>query len=192
MKKCPMCGGKKFEIVHEEIPTVGLPSVILVGIKKSICKNCGEDWTEIPHHNELMDVITVALLNKKRLLAPAEIRWLRSHLGFTTAQLAEYMMVSPTSVSYWENGHRKASSTTDLALRLLVLLTLPKGSFSPEGVPQINMQSNSPLRLRLRFKDSHWQIEEGGSTPANKELLITDLIQPTWGVWPAQRDSAEG
>lgn len=96
--KCAICGGDKFKKSAVDLPLMGLPNITLEQIQKEVCQSCGEDWSRIPKHDSLMQKVTIALLNKRRLLASAELRWLRSHLGMTAATFAGYMMVSQTSV----------------------------------------------------------------------------------------------
>ena len=186
--RCTICGSKNFTTTFEDrlLDPRHLPELMLVDIKKDTCQDCGEYEVSFPRYSRLLEVIVVALINKKRLLAPGEIRWLRSRLGFTAAQLAEVLKVSSTTISYWENGQRNPSPTADLALRLLVTYTLPQGSFSPEAAPKISINSNSPLQLRLHFDDSNWNV-------LNTELVLIDLAglqmdpkEPLWGSWPKQ------
>lgn len=178
---CTNCGGTQFETTYEDcyLSPHHLPNVILTGIRKDICLDCGEYEIEYPHHNRLLEVVAIALLNKNRLLAPGEIRWLRSRLGLTAVQFASFMKVSSTSISYWENGQRSPSPLADLALRLLVMFTLPKGAFSPEAAPEISAKSSAPLQLRLHFNGSDWV-----STESESMLIDPGAKETLWGSWP--------
>lgn len=177
--RCTSCGGSQFSVSYEEFPLVGLPQVVLEGVRKKTCGDCGEYTIRIPHHQELTQKVTVALLNKRKLLAPLEMKWLRSHLGITSSQLGLLLKVSPTTVSYWENGKRNPSQASDLLLRFLVSTTLAEGSFSFQAGLQVTEPSNVPLQLRLYFEDSQWKVRGD----VHEELLVVDLSEPGWGSW---------
>lgn len=184
MKRCVRCQGEEFNTSYEDRPvSPKLHEVILVGVRKDTCSHCHESYIEIPCHALMTEAVTTAILNKKGLLAPAEIRWLRSCLGLTGEEFAKHLGVSRTVVSYWENGKRDQDPSSDRLLRLAVVGTLPVGSFSLSVFTQIEGESREPLAIQLRFEETKaWMLvddyeDQFVQTPTK------DPIHPGWQGW---------
>ncbi len=76
----------------------------------------------IPRIKELHNAIAADLANRPCLLSPGEIRFLRTHMGFTSKDFAKHMGVTPETVSRWENPRNpmKLRRTPDRLIRLSV------------------------------------------------------------------------
>jgi len=62
--------------------------VILVGVPVARCGRCGETEVGIPGIEALHRAIAGALIAKPARLAPEEVRFLRKHLGLSSADFA--------------------------------------------------------------------------------------------------------
>ena len=85
------------------------------------CIDCDEQEVIIPHVEQLQDLIAMHVASQAYRLLPEEIRFLRTHLGFSGSQFAELLKVNGATISRWENGKEKIGSANELALRLLIL-----------------------------------------------------------------------
>lgn len=173
--KCFCCGSERSEPRPENHHLVGLQAITLVGLHVEKCLDCGEFEIPIPHHSRLMEILTHALLHKRGRLVGQEIRWLRGTLDMTGVQLARHLGVSPESVSKWEGNRMNQSPTADLLLRLLVARRLGQGVFPDAALPLVETPQRTPLRIRLRFQDDDWRLEEG-----SKASLVADPTSSTW------------
>ena len=182
--KCIVCGCQTMNPAHENIPLVGLPRITLVQVQVWRCGDCGEFEVDIPHHSALLEIVTRALLNKKGRLDAKEIRWLRSMMGFSGAQLARHMGVSPESVSKWENNKMSPGRTADRLIRLLVANQWPSEHYPHQAMALIVNDDSAPLVLRLRHNTHRWLLD--GSLP---QTLIADPTQQKWTPTPPAQPS---
>ena len=124
MKKCPKCRGE-MQVTPGEHPyrESGLPYVYLLNVPIATCTQCGERTVGIPRMEELHRVIAESVARRPARLGGAEIRFLRTHLGWSGKECAERMGVTPETRSRWENGHSAPEIGHERLLRLAVLLT---------------------------------------------------------------------
>jgi YgiT-type zinc finger domain-containing protein len=123
--KCLECGGNAtVSRKNYRFDQMGSP-VELQRIEVIECPNCGEEPI-IPHMNELMDSLALALLCNPCTLNGAEVRFLRKYVNKSAREFARYLHVDHTSLSKIENGQRKLRSTLDKLVRLTVFGMQPK------------------------------------------------------------------
>lgn len=101
----------------------GLTNVVLKGIELYYCPACGEVSPKIPKVKGLHRAIAKGLIEKTSLLTGEEIRFLRKEMGLRAKALAEVMGVDKVTVSRWETGSERISTTADRAIRLLYQLS---------------------------------------------------------------------
>jgi len=99
----------------------GLSNVTLQGIELIRCGHCGNEDPIIPRVNDLMRLLTVAVICKPFQLRGEDIRFLRKYLRMTGAEFAHLMDVDKTTLSKWENNDDKVGSQSDRLIRLTVL-----------------------------------------------------------------------
>lgn len=130
MEKCCVCGGEVKAIKDKpyKYDECGL-NVVLYEISRYECSTCGEKYASIPDINGLHRLIgTIACKNRKAILKPQEIIFLRKNLRYKARELSRILGVDPATVSRWENGKQDISDTHDRLLRLLYLSQYPKES----------------------------------------------------------------
>ena len=174
---CLSCGSNEIQTQNENIPLVGLPTVILVGVAVARCQNCGDYEIAIPRHSRLIEIVSLAILNKKGKLTGNEIRWLRARIGWTGVQLARHVGVSQESVSKWERGHVCQSRMADRLIRLLAARHINSELYPDQALPLVSGSERNELQLRLQFVDSDWIL-----TGSWSEFVVADPTLPQWAA----------
>ena len=129
--KCPDCGEPMISARENySYAASGLPYVTLVGVEVRRCKACGEHEVVIPKIEHLHRTIALAVIGKRDRLTAAEVRYLRKYLGWSGADFARHMGVTPESVSRWENDREQMSAVADRLLRLMVATKAPVSDYS--------------------------------------------------------------
>jgi putative zinc finger/helix-turn-helix YgiT family protein len=123
MEKCYTCG-QTLEVIKDqpyEYSECGL-NVTLLGITQYRCRSCGEEFAAIPSPQKLHRVIGVEICrNKKALLKPKEIIFIRKELRLKAKDLARILGASDSVVSRWENGKATIGEGNDRLLRSIFL-----------------------------------------------------------------------
>lgn len=159
--KCLMCGSKfiadKNTLFH--YTKSGLSKVYLKGIQILKCssKDCDEEEIIIPNIEELHQLLAEKIAAQPNILLPEEIRFLRTHLGFSGVDFSKVMGVSPETVSRWEKGTVNMKEATERLLRVLILSKL--GPFrNYEDLREFASKSTkTALKRVFELDHSHWQ-----------------------------------
>ena len=137
----------------------GLPSVTLVGVEVSRCARCGHHDVAVPHIEELHRVMACAVIRKPARLTPAEIRFLRTTLGWSGQELAAHMGAAAETVSRWEHGRTPIGAQADRLLRLIVLHAQPVAPFDLADLKNIGSHAPAEMRTRLVAGAAGWTAE---------------------------------
>lgn len=137
----------------------GLPGVTLVDVEVSRCGHCGQYEVAIPRIEELHRVMATAVVRKSARLTPAEIRFLRTALGWSGRELADHMGAAPETVSRWEHGKAPIGPQADRLLRLMVLHRTSPESFDVSDLKGVAAQAPADLRTRLISGTAGWTAE---------------------------------
>ena len=81
--------------------------------------HAGEETYCIPNVLQLHKAIAQAIITGDQGIAPAELRFLRTEMGMTQAQLAKVLGVAPLTVGRWERAEKPIDSTAELVIRML-------------------------------------------------------------------------
>ena len=135
----------------------GLSHILLRDVEVSRCPQCGEMEVAILQIEQLHRAIAQALLRKPARLAPEEIRYLRTSLGWSGTDLAAHMGTTPETVSRWEHGATSIGKTADRLLRLLVATQMPESADVLETLRAITAtQPPQGVRLGLSRDRDGW------------------------------------
>ena len=95
----------------------GLDNVIIEGISIDTDDE-GDECVEIPHIHELHRSIAEAIINHKKGMSGDELRFLRTEMGMTQAELAKLVHRERLTVSRWERGEGDIDSTGEALVRI--------------------------------------------------------------------------
>jgi len=117
--KCHACGGemKVVKVKSYEYKECGLPNVLLNGINRHSCRNCNEEYVDIPKINQLHRLIGITLCCKKEKLAGDDIRYLRKEMGLRAIDFARVLSIKPETLSRIENDTQDAGDTLEKLIR---------------------------------------------------------------------------
>ena len=125
----------------------GLPHVELHGVRVTRCPGCGAEDIRIPRIAQLHQVLAEHFIHQPRPLAPVEARFLRKHMGLSTADYARCMGVTRETVSRWETGAKPMGPQADRLLRLLVATTTPCTDYAAkDALSEIDTSRPTPKR----------------------------------------------
>ncbi len=94
----------------------GLDHVYITGLNPLIDDD-GDEVIEIPYVAGLHAEIARGIILSKGAIDGKEIRFLRTEMGMTQAQLAEIVDVDSQTVGRWEREETSISSTAELVIR---------------------------------------------------------------------------
>lgn len=117
--KCVNCGAS-MTTKREDVPFAALPGTMLVGVEVHRCASCGEYEVAIPALDVLMNDLANAVISKRGRLNGDEIRFLRKHLGYSSADFAKLIGSAAATISKWENDVQPIGGHADRLLRLMV------------------------------------------------------------------------
>jgi putative transcriptional regulator len=156
--KCIECGAEMTSVRENyNYKASGLP-VTLANVEVRRCKECGEQEVVIPKIAELHKVIARAVVEKKGRLTSAEVRFLRTHLGWSGTDFAKHMAVAAATVSRWENGHEQMSPQADRLLRLMALFKQPVTDYTLDNLLTVDAAAK-PTKIKLAASRGGWKIE---------------------------------
>lgn len=98
----------------------GLDNVYLVGLP--MCADrAGEQTITIPFINQLHRLLRQQVAEKNTGLDHKEIRFLRTELGLTQAQLAQHVHKDAQTIGRWERGETLMDGSSEAVLRAMAL-----------------------------------------------------------------------
>src|SRR5215469_7337362 len=125
MKKAVRCSncGSEARIVRGDyqFKETGLRGVILHDIELIKCGRCGNVDPVLFRVDELMHLLTVAILRKPYRLEGEELRFLRKHIELTQEEFAKLLHVDKTTLSKWENNEDPREKQGVLLARAMVI-----------------------------------------------------------------------
>jgi DNA-binding transcriptional regulator YiaG len=123
----------------------GLDNVMIENMQV-VVDDSGEEVYEIPNILGLHKVIATCIIRHPRGISPKELRFLRSEMGMTQAELAEIVKKDHQTVGRWERGEKPIDQNAEALIRLLAAerLDLPRDGTIEElashCVPSAKMQ----------------------------------------------------
>lgn len=96
----------------------GLDNVFIEGANVLI-DDSGEPCVTIPNVNGLHKAIAYGIVHRRSAMVGRELRFLRTELGMTQAELAALVHREPLAISRWERGEVEIDSNAETLIRLL-------------------------------------------------------------------------
>ena len=133
-----------------------LVHVILENVPVHRCPACGEEEVEIPRIEELHTLIAELVARKPTRLTAGEIRWLRTHLGYSSVDFAKLMGVSPETVSCWErlDAPKRMGLPAERLLRMLTIHRKPITDYGLADLASRDGEASKPIRIAKG--QQHW------------------------------------
>lgn len=154
--KCVNCG-HAMTTKRENVPYTALPGAVLVGVSVSRCPNCGEYEVAIPAIDELNRVLAGAVIRKRARLVGAEVRFLRSYLGYSGADFARLIGSDPATVSRWESDKQAIGHHTDLLLRAMVALDRKVDEYPIANFAEVQEKATERPRYAFKATAKKWK-----------------------------------
>lgn len=84
----------------------------------------GDRYTHVRDAEALHRVIALNLVEHRKTLTPAELKFIRIAIDMTQSELAKALGVSSQTVARWEKGQVELPGPADRMLRVLVLVAM--------------------------------------------------------------------
>lgn len=159
-RTCTNCGhsglqSKRPDIFHYNIS--GMDNVYLLGgVTAYICPKCGEKSISVRNIVGLHRAIAFSLATTKRRLSGQELRFLREHIGYSAAELAELVDYNENHLRKIEAGFLTPKGPYELFLRLAVLREIKAPSYDLRelsGKREFKIEE-----LRFENKTTEWKL----------------------------------
>jgi transcriptional regulator with XRE-family HTH domain len=127
----------------------GLDNVIIEGVS-FVTDDAGDETITIPGIGELHRVIAHGIVMLPSKISGKELRFLRTEMGMTQAELAEMLRVSMLTVSRWEREENPITDSAEMLIRLLANEKLQlDAKIGVESVSEKVMQvpRSEPIRI---------------------------------------------
>lgn len=155
--RCPVCNtAMRTRRENHKYSASGLSGVTLLGVEVSRCPQCGEFAVAIPRIEQLHRTIAMILIQKRSSFVGEQVSFLRKFLGWSGADFASHIGVTPETVSRWENDRETMSAPADRALRLMVATRQPVADYPLESLQKITREPKE-TRIGLRASRQEWE-----------------------------------
>jgi len=98
----------------------GLQNVYISGLEPTVDED-GDDVIEIPFINVLHTAIAHGIVKHAKGISGSELRFLRSEVGLTQAELALLVHADKQTIGRWERGEWPIDSTAETVIRRLAI-----------------------------------------------------------------------
>lgn len=126
----------------------GLENIILAGVTEFRCPKCGAVFFNFGNIDQLHALIANILLTKEGQLTGLEVRFLRTHIGYSSSYFAKALGYDRATISRIENSKAKVSKNFDKHVREAVYNREPNRDYDLH-----DMILNKPTKVRddIRF-----------------------------------------
>lgn len=138
----------------------GLQNVIIEGLE-FVIDDEGDEIIAIPAVNELHRMIAFGIVSHKHGITGDELRFLRTEMGYTQAELAALVHHDKQSVGRWERSEYDIDSAAEVIIRRLAVeklhLKFNKGidELSVSSVPTAAPQ---PITIKKTDGQEHYEL----------------------------------
>ncbi|HEX3885228.1 MAG TPA: helix-turn-helix domain-containing protein [Stellaceae bacterium] len=141
----------------------GLDNVIIQGMSV-VVDDAGEEVYSIPNVIGLHRTIAACIVKHARGISPKELRFLRTEMGMTQAELAEIVKKDHQTVGRWERGETVLDQNAETVIRLLAAERL--GMRDGESVADMAKRSVPSAQVQIIFID--------GQDPTNYRAVMDE------------------
>lgn len=139
----------------------GLQNVFIEGLTP-IVDDEGDEIISIPAINELHHIIALGIVSHEHGISGDELRFLRSEMGYTQAELADLVHHDKQSIGRWERSEYEIDSTAEAIIRRLAIeklsLEVQSGidELSRRSVPSAQTQF---INIRKTASNGTYELE---------------------------------
>lgn len=135
----------------------GLDNVILVGLE--VCEDDGgEAVVTIQNINGLHRAIVEGVARKPTGISGRELRFVRTELGFTQAELASAISKDVQTIGRWERGEFPIDPTAETVIRVLALQHVQSVLPAVEDMAAWSVASSGEPPFRIDASDpANWK-----------------------------------
>lgn len=123
----------------------GLENVFIDGLE-FVVDDEGDEIITIPAVNELHKVIALGIISHEHGMSGAELRFLRTEMGYTQSELAAFVHHDKQSIGRWERGEYDIDSKAEAIIRRLAIEKLMLDS--TQGIDELSRRSVPTARAQ--------------------------------------------
>jgi transcriptional regulator with XRE-family HTH domain len=138
----------------------GLDNVWIEGIQ-TVTDDDGDEVLSIPRINDLHHVIAEGIIGRDGAMDGKELRFLRTEMGLTQAELGQILQKEALTIGRWERGENPIDPNAETIIRLIakerlaIKLDLPTEELSrfslPAATPRpITIDGHDPNAYKLK------------------------------------------
>jgi transcriptional regulator with XRE-family HTH domain len=137
----------------------GLQNVFITGISK-MTDDDGDEVILVPGVNNLHRIIAEGIVSHKKGIDGSELRFLRSEMGLTQAELATLVHRDKQSIGRWERSETEIDSVAEAVIRKLAIekiglkVDLGMDKLSKFSVPTAEVQ---PININA-VDEGHYEL----------------------------------
>nr|WP_010400346.1 helix-turn-helix domain-containing protein [Paracoccus sp. TRP] len=137
----------------------GLANVYIEGLDPMIDDE-GDEVIQIPAINELHRAIAQGIVCHKKGMSPEELRFLRTEMGLTQAELAQLVHRDKQSVGRWERGECPMEGAVETVVRSLAIERLKLDSVpgGVEGLAKSSVQTAEVQPININHRDGEYKL----------------------------------
>jgi DNA-binding transcriptional regulator YiaG len=137
----------------------GLDNVLIEGLPVHVDDD-GDEGYNIPNVKLLHKAIAASIVMHEAAITPKELRFLRTELGLTQAELARVVHVDTQTVGRWERGETPLQPAAEVIVRRLAIERL--GLEAPLSIEELSSRvvpSARPEPIRIDGSDpEHYRL----------------------------------
>ena len=107
----------------------GLNNVYLEGMNP-ITDDHGEEVINIPNVNKLHKIIAHGIVTQAHGISGEELKFIRTEMGYTQAELANKVKKDAQTIGRWERGETPIDENAEFVLRVIAIELLNLGNVS--------------------------------------------------------------
>ena len=96
----------------------GLDNVVIHGMPTRV-DDMGDTVYSLPNINALHKILSQAIVTRSHGITANELRFLRTEIGLTQAELAVHVKKDHQTIGRWERGEKPIDQNAELVIRLL-------------------------------------------------------------------------
>lgn len=136
----------------------GLQNVFIDGLEPVVDAE-GDEVIEIPAVNELHKRIAEGIVKHSKGISGAELRFLRTEMGLTQAELAKIVHADKQTIGRWERGEFQMEGSSETVIRRLAIEKLVIEY--EEGLEKLANSSVSTAEsqpISIRAQDGEYEL----------------------------------